>query len=212
MNFTEPKKSIFEILHFFSEPNLRQEILEQGKILEIQKGETVIREGQYLGELPIVLSGSIRVFHQSEDREVLLYYVNPSNTCMMSLSACFFNNPSQSVAATEEDTKILSIPSFYITDWQKKYNSWNSFIIETFKTRYDELLNAFEAITFSHTDSRIWDYLKTYSQNNSTNKIPISHQKLANELGTTRVVISRILKQYENDGKLTLHRRTIELL
>lgn len=212
MKFLSADKKIFETLHFFIEPKLREEILEYGKILEIKKGETIIREGQYLSELPIVLSGSIRVFHQSEDREILLYYVNPSYTCMMSLSACFFNNPSQSVAITEQDTKILTIPSNFISSWQKKYNSWNSYIISTFKNRYDELLDAFESITFNHTDLRIWDYLNAYSKEYNTNTIPISHQKLANELGTTRVVVSRILKQYENDNKLILHRRSIELL
>jgi len=212
MNSYIPEIKVFETLFFFIEPQLREEILEQGTIVKIPNGETVIREGQYLDALPIVLEGSIRVFQQSEDREILLYYVNPSNTCMMSLSACFFNNPSSSFAVTEDESIILNIPSTFISDWQRKYKSWNEFIISTFKNRYGELLNAYESITFYNMDKRIFDYLKTYSQKHNTKIIPISHQKLANELGTTRVVVSRILKQFERDNKLILQRRSIKIL
>lgn len=203
---------IFKVLNFITEKELRNEIYENCKILTFTKGEIIVREGEYVKVLPIVLSGHIRVFQTKEDREILLYYVDPSQTCMMSLSACFYNNqsPSQAIATTE--TKILAIPTRFITKWQRAYNSWNNFVIKTFRNRYDELLETFESVAFDHIDKRVLEYLnqRKYKQGNS--KIKISHQQLAYELGTTRVVISRILKQLELNGILILHRAEIELL
>lgn len=212
MKSYSPEDNIFDTLNIFPDPALREAILQNGKIIEIPKDEQIIREGQYLDALPIVLSGSIRVFQQSEDREILLYYVTASTTCVMSLSACFFNNPSSSAAITEEETKILSIPSSCISKWQREYKSWNEYILEAFTNRYYELLESFQSITFNHTDKRIWEYLNFYANSHGTKTIPLSHQKLANELGTTRVVVSRILKQLEIEGRLVLDRRSITLL
>ncbi|RDY61465.1 Crp/Fnr family transcriptional regulator [Flagellimonas nanhaiensis] len=203
---------IFKVLDFISEKALREEILEYCQVLTFQKGETIVREGEYVKVLPIVLSGHIRVFQAKEDREILLYYVDPSQTCMMSLSACFYNNQSPSQAVAVSETKILAIPTRYITQWQKKYNSWNNFVIKTFRNRYDELLETFESVAFDHIDKRVMEYLNHRKEKEDTSIIKLSHQQLAYELGTTRVVISRILKQFEMDGILKLHRAEIELL
>ena len=124
----------------------------------------------------------------------------------------FFNNESPSIAIAAEETTILAIPTRYITEWQKEYKSWNNYVIRTFRKRYDELLFTFEGVAFEHIDKRILDYLNSRKIKNDSNIIEISHQSLANELGTTRVVVSRILKQFELDGKVRLHRGGIELL
>ncbi len=200
-----------ESLEFLREQELKEELAENCKILEFQKGDVVVREGQFVKVLPIVLEGSIRVFQSSEEREILLYYVDAGQTCMMSLSACFFNNQSPSKAVAAEDTTIVSIPTQFITQWQKKYASWNEYVIKTFRNRYDELLNTFESVAFEHIDNRILEYLNFRKEKEASSFIRISHQSLANELGTTRVVVSRILKQFEMDGKLKLHRSAIEL-
>lgn len=202
---------IFKVLHFISEKALREEIMEHCKVLTFQKGETIVREGEYVKVLPIVLSGHIRVFQAKEDREILLYYVDPSQTCMMSLSACFYNHKSPSQAIAVSETKILAIPTRFITQWQKEYNSWNTFVIKTFRNRYDELLETFESVAFDHIDKRVLEYLTQRKTKDGSSFIQISHQQLAYELGTTRVVISRILKQFELDGLLKLHRAEIEL-
>ena len=211
MKFTSPNDEIFESLYFFREPGLRQNIIEKGKILKVKKGGNLIKEGQYLNELPIVIKGSIRVFQQYEDKQILLYYVEPENTCIMSISSCIFSTPSPSAAITEEDTEILIIPSLYISQWQKQFTSWNEFILSNYKNRYDELLDSFEKLAFNNIDKRIMEYLKNYTDTHNTKVIPFSHQKLANELGTNRVVISRILKSLEVNNLLELRRGEIVL-
>ena len=203
---------IFKVLNFISEPNLREEILEKGKLVSSNTGDLIVREGEYVKVLPIVLEGTVRIFQAREDREILLYYVEPSQTCMMSLSACFFNNSSAIQAMAMEPTKILTIPVKYISEWQTKYKSWNNFVLWTFKNRYDELLDAYESVAFDNIDIRVLEYLNYRKKREKTNVISISHLKLANELGTTRVVVSRILKQFELEQKLKLHRGIIELL
>jgi len=199
------------ILNFLTEPNLKTDLLEKSKRISFEKQAVVVREGEYVKILPIVLSGAIRVFQTKEDREILLYYVDPGQTCMMSLSASFFNHPSAIKAVATEPTEILAIPSQFIAPWQQKYNSWNNFVIKTFWRRYDELLNVFESVAFDHVNVRILDYLERRKAKEGTNHIAISHQKLANELGTTRVVVSRILKQFELEGKVVLRRGGIDL-
>ncbi|MFK5879839.1 MAG: Crp/Fnr family transcriptional regulator [Flavobacteriaceae bacterium] len=208
----EPNSEIFRKLNFISEIKLRDEILENCKILIFKKGEIIVRQGEYVKVLPIVLSGSIRVFQTKEDREILLYYVETSQTCMMSLSASFYNNESPSQAIATTDTKILAIPTPFIVKWQREFNSWNNFVIRTFRSRYDELLATFESVAFNHIDERVLRYLNHKKANQNSSNIKISHQQLAYELGTTRVVISRILKQFEIDGVLILHRAEIEIL
>lgn len=201
-----------DLIPFTSDKALREALLNEGKILELGKGETVVREGEYVKVLPIVLSGQIRVFQTREDREILLYHVDALQTCMMSLSACFFNHESPSKAVTTTETKILTIPTRFITQWQREYPAWNIFVITTFRKRYDELLDAFESVAFNHIDQRIEDYLVSRSKELNTRIIALSHQQLANELGTTRVVVSRILKQFELEGKVRLSRGSIEIL
>jgi CRP/FNR family transcriptional regulator len=129
----------------------------------------------------------------------------------MSLSACFFNNESPSNAVAMETTLALTIPTAFVTKWQKEYTSWNQFVIRTFRNRYDELLNTFEMVAFNHIDKRVLKYLQGRASRLHTKEVAISHQELANELGTTRVVISRILKQFEMDKLVKLHRGVIKI-
>jgi CRP/FNR family transcriptional regulator len=208
----EASIALFKELRSFSEPELQKEILKHGKILKAKKGDILIREGQYLNFLPIVIQGSIRVYQENEDREILLYYVGPEQTCMMSLSAAYFDYYSTANGIAMESTEILVLPAHVIAEWQLKYPSWNKFILKTFKSRYDELLTAFGNVAFKPIQVRVKEYLKESTKHSGTNKILISHQTLANELGTTRVVISRILKQFEKEKLVLLHRGSIQLI
>jgi len=199
-------------IDLFSELKLQEEIISNCELLTLDKGEVIVREGQFVKVVPIVVSGAIRVFHTKEEREILLYHVEPRQTCMMSLSACFFNTKSPSQAVTMELTQVLAVPAKFITQWQREYNSWNDFVIRTFRNRYDELLNTFESVAFDHIDKRILEYLQGRVSKQNKREVEISHQELANELGTTRVVISRILKQFETDGLIELNRGSIKIL
>ena len=171
----------------------------------------LIQRGQLLNYLCIVLKGSVRVYQDHEDREILLYYVRPGQTCIMSLSSAYLNQRSTANGIAMEVCEILVLPIYLITEWQIKYKSWNRFIIKTFGARYDELVNNFTNMTFNPVQVRLINYLKIYSHQNGLNKINISHQSLANELGTTRVVISRILKQLENEKFIKIHRDSLEI-
>ncbi|MCH6235054.1 Crp/Fnr family transcriptional regulator [Cognataquiflexum rubidum] len=207
----EATLDLFKELKSFSEPELQKEILKHAKFIKASKGEILIKEGQYLNFLPIVIKGLLRVYQQNEDREILLYYVGPEQTCMMSLSSAYFDYYSTANGIAMEESEILVLPAHLIAEWQLKYPSWNKFILRTFKSRYDELLNAFGNVAFKPINVRLKEYLTAYIKNESSNKIPVSHQTLANDLGTTRVVISRILKQFEKEKLVKLYRGYIQL-
>jgi len=207
-----PTKDLFQQLKLFPEQGLQEELIGQCEIKTFRRGELIVKEGQYVRILPIVISGSLRVYQSRGEREILLYFVEANETCMMSLSACFFNNESPSNAVATEDSEILCIPSSMIIKWQKAYNSWNDFVIRTFRNRYDELLESFESVAFHRIDKRVLTYLNARAARSSSDKIEISHQELANELGTTRVVVSRILKQLELEEIVELHRGYIKVV
>src|SRR5687767_7917472 len=196
-------------LNLFTEPELRSEILKHGKVIQAQVGDVLIKEGQHLNFLPIVIRGKIRVYQQTDDREILLYYVGPQETCMMSLSAAYMDYNSAAYGMAAESSEILILPAYLIAEWQLKYPSWNRYIIRTYKSRYDELLTSFGNIAFKPISIRVKEYLLAQAQ--GSKKVSLSHQTLANELGTTRVVISRILKQFEKEKVLKLSRGYIEL-
>lgn len=205
-------KDIFKTLSSFTEPGLQDGILTHGSLAQAKKGDILIREGQYLNFLPIVIKGRIRVFQEKDDREILLYYVAKGETCMMSLSSAYFDYNSKANGVAMESTDLLILPAFVIADWQLRFPSWNKFIIQTFKSRYDELLHSFGNVTFKPVMTRIKEYLENKARVENSKRIPISHQTLANELGTTRVVVSRILKDLEKDRILKLTRGQIQLL
>src|SRR5450432_2976441 len=203
---------LFKKLKFFPEPEFREELLKHGQVASFNKGDVIVRDGQYVKFLPIVLKGAIRVFQQKEDREILLYYVKAEETCTMSLAAAYFNNKSTSDGVVTEPTEILVFPAHLINQWQLKYSSWNKYVMHMFRKRYDELISSFEGFVFDHINLRVLKYLKEKSLKEVSKCIHLSHQELADELGTTRVVISRILKEYERQKKIKLFRGRIEIL
>lgn len=207
----KPSKDLFKKLDSFAEPQLQKEILANGNLITAGKGDIIIKEGQYLNFMPIVINGLIRVYQEKDDREILLYYVGPGQTCMMSLSSAYFDYNSTANGMAMEPSEVLVLPAPMIADWQLRYPSWNKFIIQTFKSRYDELLTSFTDVAFKPVNLRVSDYLKAQVKKLNSRKIPISHQELANELGTTRVVISRILKQFEKEKKVKLFRGVIQV-
>jgi CRP/FNR family transcriptional regulator len=195
------------------ENDLKAEMESKCSVASVGKDKTIVDEGCQMTVIPLLLSGSIRVFRRDyeTDREILLYYVNPGQTCMMSLVACFGDRVSKVNAVTEKNSELLMIPTAQVREWQKRYDSWNSFVINTFLDRYSELLRILEEISFRNIDERIRNYLKNYSDRNVTRLVKRTHQDIANELGTTRVVVSRILKDMESMGQVELRRGIIEL-
>lgn len=203
---------IFRNFSFSYEPEFKTELLQYGKLVSFKKGDVIVKEGQYVKFLPLVITGSIRVFQQKEDREILLYYVRAEETCTMSLAAAYFNNKSTSYGVVTEPADVLVFPADRINSWQLKYPSWNKYVLYMFRKRYDELISSFEGIAFEHINLRIIKYFRDKSIKEGLTSFYISHQQLAYELGTTRVVVSRILKDYERQKKIKLFRGRIELL
>jgi len=208
----ETKSRLAEVFPLLQRPDLEREIMEHANIIAATKGEVIIRQGQYLKVLPLVISGSLRVSQQSDGREILLYYVQPGETCIMSLSSCFFNVESPSTAIADTQTEILCVPTRFIKDWQRKYDPWNEFVIGTFQSRYNELLDLFRTVAFDTIEIRVINYLKGYSSRENTKFVPITHLALANVLGTTRVVVSRILKRFEQEDKVELLHGSIKIV
>ena len=174
----------------------------------------VLSEGAYLKHLPLLVTGEIRVYktERSKDREILVYYVREGQTCMMSVVAVYQNLPSKISGKTTQETDVILLPVEHVRDWQFRYRSWNEYIMKGVEERYANLVDAFEAVSFYNIDERLRSFLESYGRSKDTSVIPLSHQELANELGTTRVVVSRILKSLEDQNILLLKRGEVHLV
>lgn len=195
---------------FYFEEGLKQE-LKECRMESFDKGDVVIKQSSYIKNLPLLLKGNLRVYSQTEDREILFYYIEKGKTCGLSLAACLENKQVHSEVTALHPSDVLLIPSRKVQDWSRKYPSWNHFIISTLSEGQQQLLETCEELAFCKMETRINDHLKHLSQTVHSRLLPITHQQLANELGTTRVVISRILKSMESKGSIVLQRGHIQL-
>lgn len=194
------------------EDNLKEEILKVGILQTVPKNSFVVEQDKYIKWLALVISGKVRVWQENEDRQILLYYVNPIQTCVLSLSATFKDCKSLVNAKTEEETTIIKIPVRYVSKWSFKYKSWNKFTTDSFVFSYEDLLHSYKNLAFNKIDKRLLNYLQLFSKKNNSAYINLSHSQLAKEIGTTREVISKILKQFELSGVVNLRFKQIELL
>ena len=186
----------------FLKPELVDLILKESSIKEIQKGTEILREQQYVKVLPIVLEGLVKVYSKFDKKELLLYYIEPSQSCVMSFYAALKNTPSQVFAQTEENSKIILIPVQYLPIWLKEYPEFNELFFNQYNLRYSELLNTISHLLLDKMDKRLYDHLKRKAELIGNTSIRMSHSQLANELGTAREVISRVMRKLENEGKV----------
>lgn len=171
----------------------------------------ILSDGVYVKMIPIVLSGQVKVYREADVKELLLYYILPCESCFMSVSACVMNTKSKVQAITEVETELLLIPAQYVNLWMQKYPEWVNFIMQLSMHRFDELLETVDAISFSNLDERLLRFLNDKAKHLANNQIEITHQQIANELGSAREVISRLLKKLEIQDKIELHRGIIKL-
>lgn len=190
-----------EILPFLN-AELNERILKESSVKEFSKGTEILREGQYVKLLPIVISGLVKVYSSFDEKELLLYYIKPNQSCVMTFYASLKNTPSKVNAVTEEDSKILLLPVRHIPAWIKGYPEFNELFYNQFNLRYLELLEGISHLLLDKMDKRIYDYLKKKSQLIDNASIKITHNQIAAELGTAREVVSRVLKKLEIDGKV----------
>ena len=206
MDVLENFKEVFE-------PELLDEIRSVSQIKSAKQGDIIMEIGQVVRMMPIILKGTIKVVRLDEEgRELLLYYVSPSESCAMTFTCCMQQFPSEIRAVAEDDLEFLVIPIQYMDVWMTKYPTWKNFVMQTIQSRFNELLKAIDQIAFQKLDERLVAYLKEKSKKTGSALINLSHEQIANELATSRVVISRLLKKLENDKKLLLYRGQIKLL
>ena len=197
-------------LSFFS-PKLVEMFVEHCSIVEFSKGTQILRDEQYIKVLPIVVSGLVKVFSRFDDKELLLYYIGPEQSCVMTFSAALRNLPSKVYAITEEDSKILLIPVEHLPKWLIEFPDFRDLFYNQYNLRYSELLDTIRHLLVDRMDKRLYDYIKKKFELTNNQPIKLSHVQIANELGTAREVITRILKKLEADGKVTQNRDGIEL-
>lgn len=204
---------IKERLKQFLELNLIEEIVKEGKIMSFKEGDVIIDYNKQIKFMPLILSGTIRVMRRDEeDREILLYYLSSNESCAMAYTCCMEARKSEIKAIAEDHVELIAIPHEKLDEWLVKYPSWKSYIFNSFTHRFNELLRSIENIAFHKLDERLIKYLKNKAKVTGKNSILLSHNQIAEEMGTSRVVISRLLKQLENDKKLVLYRNEIKLL
>lgn len=195
------------------EKELLDEMETKGIPVSVKAGTVILDVGQTVRTMPILLSGSIKVSRTDEEgREILLYYVNPNESCAMTFTCCMQQHASEIRAVAEEDVEMLAIPVSVMDEWMTKYPSWKSFVMRSVQNRFHELLKTIDQIAFQKLDERLVSYLKEKSRTTGSTLINLSHEQIANELATSRVVISRLLKKLETDKKLLLYRNQIKLL
>ncbi len=196
----------------YLDSELVSQILKVSILKTYKSNSELLREGQYIKVIPLVIRGLIKVYTRYDDRELLLYYIQPKESCIMSFSACLNNNPSQVFAVTEEESTILLLPVNKVSALAKQFPDFNTLFFQQYNQRYGELLNTIHHVLFDKMDKRLYNHLMKKVKIINQNPIKISHQQLANELGTVREVISRVLKKLESEGLVKQDSKGIELI
>jgi CRP/FNR family transcriptional regulator, anaerobic regulatory protein len=195
------------------EPALIKEIYQFGDIKHFKEGDIIMDYGRYIRMMPLIIRGTVKVFRMDETgREILLYYLSGNESCSMAYSCCMEAKKSEVKAIAEEDVELIAIPHVKLDEWLCKYPGWKNYIMRSFNERFLELLKSIESIAFHKLDERLTAYLKEKQRMSGSSVIKASHYLIADELATSRVVISRLLKQLENDKKIILYRNEIKLL
>lgn len=195
------------------EPALLEEMQSSGELMHFTEGDIIMNYGKYLRMMPIVLKGTVKVLRMDENgKEILLYYLTSNESCSMAYSCCLEARKSEVKAIAEDEVTLLAIPHDKLDEWLCKYPGWKNYIMRSFNERFLELLKSIESIAFHKLDERLVAYLKEKQRLSGSSVIKASHYQIADELATSRVVISRLLKQLENDGKILLYRNEIKLM
>ncbi|MGV6831010.1 MAG: Crp/Fnr family transcriptional regulator [bacterium] len=195
-------------------PELKKELISISSLHKFDSGTIILKQGAYVKVIPLMISGLAKVFKEEPENgnEVLLYYIKPGESCIMSMTTLLHNTTSKVKAIIEETAEVVLIPADKAISIAKKYPRWNEFIYDLFNLKFEELLNVIEILTFSNKDTRLLEYLKKEAQLKNTNTIVATHQHIADDLGSSREVISRLLKKLETDGIVKLAQGSVTLL
>mgnify|MGYP000176843547 FL=1 len=198
--------------HIF-EDTLINEINQVGTLKEVREGDKLIEIGDYVRSMPLLISGAIKILREDEDGdELLLYFLERGDTCAMTLTCCLGQTKSEIRAIAELDTTLIMIPIQKMEEWTGKYKSWRNFVFQSYHERLTEMLETIDSIAFFNMDERLVKYLQNKQKVTKDSMINSTHQEIAHELHTSRVVVSRLLKKLENMGKIELYRNGIQII
>lgn len=201
------------ISEFKSAPEVAEKLRTFGISKQFEEGEVVLSEDAGIQAIPLVTRGSLRVMRTDEDgREILLYYIKAGESCIMSFLGGLHHETSKVKAIVEEPTEILFIPIDKVSLLIKEYPQWLDYIFRLYHKRFEELLEVVNAVAFKKMDERLLDHIRKKCALDHSHTLYVTHEQLANELGTARVVVSRLLKQLESEGIVKLSRNKISLL
>ena len=206
MNIIDSFSTLFE-------PDLVHEMLAYGEVMHFSEGDVIMDYGKFIRMMPIIVSGTVKVLRMDENgKEILLYYLSSNESCSMAYSCCVEAKKSEVKAIAEDDVELMAIPHEKLDEWLCKYPKWKNYIMRSFNERFLELLKSVESIAFHKLDERLEAYLREKKRLSGSDLVKASHNSIAEDLATNRVVVSRLLKQLENDGKLLLYRNEIKIL
>jgi CRP/FNR family transcriptional regulator len=198
-------------LYSFLENDLLDEIRQKGVRKKFRTNEPLIREGQFISSFPLIINGMIRISRTNDDgNELLLYYLKENEVCAMSLTCCMAHSKSNVMAFAEIETEALMVPVELLDKWIYEYPSWRQFVMQTFQSRFRELIETIDSIAFLKLDERLVKYFVDRYQKSGNMTFSGTHQELALQLNTSREVVSRLLKKLEKDGKVELARNFID--
>lgn len=211
MNLPGFDAEILEKRFPYFEPGLRQAISREGRITELNEGDEMIREGQYIKSFPLLLEGVVRVCRMdTEGRELLLYYLNPGEVCAMALTCCMGHTKSNIRAVTESKVTQVQIPVPCLDLWMVQFQSWKEFIMYAYRKRFDELLETIDGIAFKNMDDRLIKFFADRYRTTGSTIYSGTHQEIALLMTTSREVVSRLLKKLEHDRKIIISRNKID--
>jgi len=196
----------------FLEKELIIEILSVSQQHSYPAQTTLIREGQFIKQLPVIIEGKVKVYSQFDAKELLLYEIMPKQSCIMSFAAAIYNRPSSITAITDSETELLLIPTEKITPWKDKYPRFNQLFFDLYHMRYLDLLEIINQLIFKSLDERLLNYLNKIKVTSESATIKLKHHEIARDLGTAREVISRILKKLEKERKIEQSSYGIKIL
>ena len=198
---------------FFKEPELVDAIANVAKEVNVKEGDSIIKFGEFIKSTPLITKGLIKIVRQDDEgHEILLYYLDGGNTCVMTVTCCMKQEKSKIKAIAEIDTHLLLIPFHYMDEWMRSFRSWRNFILQTYSARFEEMLSALDSVAFESLDTRLLRYLTEREHALETNEFHITHQQIAQELNSSREAVSRLLKKLETGGHIELGRNRIKII
>ncbi len=198
---------------YLFEPELLDEIEKVGQSVKVRQGEMMMDIGQQINAMPLLFEGAIKILTEDEEGdELLLYFIEVGDTCAMTFSCCMGAGKSEIRAIAETDSEMLMIPIEKMDDWMARYRSWRSFILDSYHERLSELLETIDTLAFMNMDDRLLKYLRDKAMVTHDDMIYTTHRDIAQDLHTSRVVVSRLLKGMEREGKIKLQRNQIKVL